>query len=162
MDNPYNPPRSSTNHCARPSTGAGLLASSWIAWAVLIVSFGWDLVVVAKSGGLFPLGDLGRFSWHVVIVGVQVLMVLAIRWIFLRFMLRNTAVGSRQTALRYLIGTVLLYGLVKVIEFEGFQLWRKSGVLSQFLVFALPSYFLTVILMPPRLVAYCNESFARQ
>lgn len=135
---------------------------SWIAWGILAVSLGWNLIVISESDSWSALGDLGWLSWHVGIVSVQVLMVLAIRWIFLRFMLRSTAKGSRQASLCCLIGTALLYGLVKVIEFEGFRLWLESGILTQFLWFALPSYLLTLILMPPRLVEYCNESFARQ
>ncbi len=162
MTNPYSPPKSRQNQCARYSHAVGFLVSSWIAWILLTVSLGWSLVAVVKSNVSFGGEILGGLSWHVAIVGAQVLMVLAIRWIFLRFMLRSTAMGSRQEAFGYLIGTALLYGMVKVIEFEGFQLWRESGILTQFLVFALPSYFLTLILMPPRLFAYCNESFARQ
>ena len=162
MDDPYKTPHFGEGHDSQPSAPQVVLVISWIAWSALVANLGWNFLVVsgAKTSS-FSSSYSGSF-WHAGIVVAQALMILVIRWVFLRFMLRGAIRGSGQTVIRCLLGMLLLFGMVKVVEFEGFRLWIENRVFVQFLVFAVPSYILAAVLMPSRLLAYCAESFARQ
>ena len=81
----------------------------------------------------------------------QVAMVVFMRWLVVRFMLRRMQRGGAGPAIVGIIGTVVIYGMIKAMEFQGFRLWLGSGWLPHFLCFAVPGVVLAVLLMPSRL-----------
>jgi hypothetical protein len=83
----------------------------------------------------------------------QFLMVLSIRWILLWLILRRRRPSDIRGAVP-LVGVVVIFAMVKLIENQGFRLWLETGSLPKIIVFLVPSLALVVLLTPARLADF--------
>ena len=155
---PYSPPKSN------PSSGSGRAGWQpdvgeapflWKAcYALLLGSILPDVGIVASrlqegrwDGLPSTVGILGLIALS------QFLMVLSIRWILFRLILRLRRPGDIRGAVP-LVGVVVIFAMVKLIENQGFRLWLETGSLPKFVVFLVPSLALVVLLTPARLASF--------
>ena len=64
----------------------------------------------------------------------QSLMVFSMRWILFRLILRRPPTGGLRGVVP-LVGVIIIFTMLKLIEFQGFRLWSGSGQLAKFLIF---------------------------
>lgn len=83
----------------------------------------------------------------------QSLMVFAFRWILFRLILRRRPRGDIR-GIGPLVGVIVIFSMVKLIEFQGFRLWSGTGDLGKFLVFLMPSLVLVGFMSPGRLARF--------
>jgi len=120
-------------------------------WFVMI-GIAIDIGIVVSRFATIDQGSLSAsMSFLALIALTQVLMVFAIRWILFRLILRHRGLGDLKGFVP-LAGVIVIYAMVKIIEFQGFRLWSETGDLGKFLVFLVPSLVL-LTLMSPRLLA---------
>ena len=155
---PYSPPKSN------PSSGPGRAGWQpdvgeapflWKAcFALLLGSILLDVGIVANR---LQEGRLDGLPSTVAIFGLialaQFLMVLSIRWILFRLILRRRRPGDIRGAVP-LLGVVVIFAMVKLIENQGFRLWLETGSLPKFVVFLVPSLALVVLMNPARLADF--------
>jgi len=155
--NPYSPPRTVTGN----SVGSGLEQSLkfrpvawWVCWSLLLASIVMDIGIVARRlvlNGIVwfitPRATLG------LIVLAEIVMVFAMRWVVFRIILRRRRSGDLRGAVP-LVGVIVIFAMVKLIEYQGFRLWSKSGSILEFLLFLAPSLVLAVLLTPTWLAKF--------
>ena len=83
----------------------------------------------------------------------QIFMVFAMRWIVFRLILRCRRPGELRGGVP-LVGVIVIFAMVKIIEYQGFRLWSNSGSIMQFILFLAPSLVVAVLLTPARLVKF--------
>jgi hypothetical protein len=149
---PYSPPKiaSASNESYRPEIPLVWNICFWI----LVVGIAIDIGIVARrftTTGQMVLPT----SMHVLllIALAQSLMVFSIRWILFRLILRRRPPGDLRGIVP-LAGVIVIFGMVKVIEYQGFRLWSGSGELAKFLVFLMPCLVLMVFMSPRRLAQF--------
>lgn len=73
----------------------------WGPWLAVVVSFGWGMVALVDVEDWSSIRVTDSALLLASISTAQLLMVFAIRWILLRFMLRGTTIGSRKALLHF-------------------------------------------------------------
>lgn len=155
---PYRPPKAAVAIFPDGTEADCSLVAShfpWkVVWALLQISFILDIGLVARrlvlNGNVLlvaPSAILGLIAL------AQVIMVFTMRWAVFRLILRRRRPGD----LRGMVPTIwvlVIFGMVKCIEYQGFRLWSSSGSIMQFLLFLGPSLVLAVPLTPARLVKF--------
>jgi hypothetical protein len=121
---------------------------------LLVVGIAIDVGPVASSfmSGI-PVVQLSTVPILALIALAQVLMVFAIRWILFRLILRGRASGDLR-GIAPVGGVIVIFAMVKLIEFQGIRLWSATGDLGKYLVFFLPSLVLVVFMAPSRLIRF--------
>ena len=87
------------------------------------------------------------------IVLAQIVMVFAMRWTIFRLILRRRGPGDLRGGVP-LVGVLVIFAMVKLVEYQGFRLWSASGSILEFLLFLAPSLVLAVLLTPARLAKF--------
>ena len=125
-----------------------------VCWSLLLTSIVIDIGIVVRrlvlSGMVWfvtPSATLGLIAL------AQIIMVFAMRWIVFRLILRRRRTGNLRGVVSF-VGVIVIFAMVKIIEYQGFRLWSNSGSIMQFLLFLVPSLVLAVLLTPARLVKF--------
>lgn len=126
------------------------MVSFWLLMVGIAIDVG---IVVSRfttgsESGLSPL-----LTVLALIALAQSLMVFAFRWIFFRLILRRRPRGDIR-GIGPLVGVIVIFTMVKLIEFQGFRLWSGTGDLGKFLVFLMPSLVLVGFMSPGRLARF--------
>lgn len=152
--NPYSPPQKLPLGTA-VGNGFPAIPPGWnLCFWLLVVGIAIDIGFVVTN---FTAGSQGGLSSTMPVLALialaQVLMVFAFRWILFRMILRGRPRGDIR-GIGPLVGVIVIFTMVKLIEFQGFRLWSGSGDLGKFLVFLVPSLVLLVFMSPRRLVRF--------
>lgn len=149
--NPYRPPHSvSFNGLGSPEVPIGWSLCFWL----LVVGIAIDIGVAASGLAVGRRGVLLSVLPVLVLIALaQSLMVFAFRWILFRMILRRRPRGDIR-GIGPLVGVIVIFTMVKLIEFQGFRLWSGTGDLGKFLVFLLSSLVLVDFMTPGRLARF--------
>lgn len=155
-DNPYQPPKlEALGTGDRTRAHLTFVVMAWTLWIGLALSFLWDLMEMIFQGPSEPqpLGKT-RLVTLVLIASVQVGMVLFMRWVIFRLVMRRVSPSSWTGAIRCIVGALVVYGMIKLLETAGFRLRADSGDWRPFLIFVGPAILLAALFVPIRLVDY--------
>lgn len=154
---PYSPPRTVTGNSDDLGLEHGLNAVpiTWrFCWALLLASIVMDIGIVV---GRLVLNGIDWLITPSVTIGLialaQIVMIFAMRWIVFRLILRRRGPGDLRGAVP-MIGFLVIFAMVKLVEYQGFRLWSESGLILKFLLFLVPSLILAVLMAPARLVEF--------
>jgi uncharacterized membrane protein SirB2 len=154
--NPYNPPQSasSSNESGCPDVPFGWNVCFWL----LVVGIAIDIGIVASR--FMTTGQSGlptSMPALLLIALAQSLMVFSIRWILFRLILRRRPPGDLQGIVP-LVGVIVIFTMIKLIEYQGFRLWSASGDLGKFFVFLPISLVLMFFMFPRRLARFSQAA----
>ena len=160
--NPYDTPKSKDHILANESDSATpahltFRILAWVFWTALVLSLLWDLIDMFTQGpSVTNALSTGRFVVLIVIAITQVAMVILMRWIVFRFTMRNVDHLGWKGAARCIAGTVVIYGMIRVLGITGDRLWSDSGRWLLYFLFAAPSVILAALCIPSSLMNYIS------
>lgn len=138
-------------------TGASItiLVLAWLAWALLLLSYGIDILVASfghsphQPSGLQPINN----DFTAVLVGCSVFQILVVgfvRWFGLHYLItpRRLIPGTWSAAIVALLATGFILLLIKSIEVYGLILWFGSMSWPHYLPFYGVSLLLLLAHLP--------------
>ena len=150
--NPYNPPAtdSTSNESGCLEVPFGWRLCFWLLVASIVVDLGIVLSRLTLGGHDWVSSSMPTLT---LVALAQSLMVFSMRWILFRLILRRPPTGGLRGVVP-LVGVIIIFTMLKLIEFQGFRLWSGSGQLAKFLIFLVPSLALMLCMTPRRLVQF--------
>lgn len=132
-----------------------LLLLSWIVWVLVMLSYAADVMVGASAKGEERASP---DSFFVSVLGagglVMIGLVFFFRWLFFTYLTSPSRlkVGTWPSAILGIVGMFIIYGLAKLLELFGMVLIFQGVRWSYYLLFALPSFMLMILCLPPWMI----------